>query len=189
MKKILCVLVAIGFVFGLFTVGAFAKTKKTKPAEESAKKEVRPSDKKAKEITAKKRAELANTAWNIEIAAPGKEGAQKLADLIFFKDNQFSSQEFSKKGFVPTNYSLTVGDDGAIVFETMQTSEKAGTVFWRGEFREQNTLKGMLSEVSSDQKATDYSFAGSKNLTGAGQEVVVESTPSAKVQEKKEKDK
>lgn len=174
MRKTLCVLVAVGFVFGLFTVCAFAKTKKAKSAEEGVKKEVRPSDKKAKEITAKKRAELANTTWNIEIAAPGEEGAKKLADLISFKDNQFSSQEFSKRGFVPTNYSLTVADDGVIVFETMQTSEKAGTVFWRGEFREQNTLKGMLSEVSANQKTADYSFTGSKNLTGAGQEIVSE---------------
>ena len=40
---------------------------------------------------------------------------------------------FGKKGFPSTNITLTVQPDGSLIWETMQTSEKSGICFWRGE--------------------------------------------------------
>ena len=51
---------------------------------------------------------------------------KKEAETVVFKDNQVSFVSYGKKGFPSTNFTLSVQDDGMVVWETMQTSEKAG---------------------------------------------------------------
>ena len=154
MKKYLVWLMIAG-LFLSFAIGdAYAKRKTDTTAARKT------SDKKVKEALDQKRAELKNTSWNIELIASVKDGT-KSADILTFEDNQLSSRNFLARGFNPTNYTLTMGDDGTIVVETMQTSEKEGTVFWRGEFiKEANLLRGMVSHITPDQQAHDLSFSG-----------------------------
>ncbi|MEK7849673.1 MAG: hypothetical protein AAB213_02475 [Candidatus Omnitrophota bacterium] len=158
MKKHLIWLMVAGLFLNFASVEVYAKRKTDNTT--AAKKT---GDKKVKEALAQKRAELENTSWNIELISSAKEGTKSI-DVLTFKDNQVTSRDFLARGFNPTNYTLTMGDDGTIVLETMQTSEKEGTVFWRGELGQENTgtktLRGMISHITLDQQAHDMSFSG-----------------------------
>jgi hypothetical protein len=157
MKKHLIWLMVAGLFLSFVSGDVYAKRKTDTTAVKKT------GDKKSKEALAQKRLDLENTSWNIELISSAKEGTKSI-DVLTFKDNQLLSRNFSARGFNPTNYTLTMGDDGTIVLETMQTSEKEGTVFWRGEFGQENTgtktLRGMISHITPDQQAHDMSFSG-----------------------------
>jgi hypothetical protein len=66
---------------------------------------------------------------------------------------------YSKRGFQATNYSLSIQGDGTFVWETMQTSEKSGIAFWRGEISaDMQSMRGILSHQISDKNKEEYSF-------------------------------
>ncbi|MCK4882143.1 MAG: hypothetical protein KAS92_03870 [Candidatus Omnitrophica bacterium] len=76
--------------------------------------------------------ELDGTEWIIEVTSVNKEGAKKISeDTLLFKDKMFISKAYGKKGYTPTNYSLTISDDDVTSFGTMQIKDKE-TAFWRG---------------------------------------------------------
>ncbi len=107
----------------------------------------------------RKRKELNNTEWDIELnSANGKE--KKISDVLAFTNNQVSCAGYVKKGFPVTNYTITVQDDSSLIIETMQTSEKSGTAFWRCELDPAiQTMRGVLSLHTDDDKViSDYSF-------------------------------
>jgi hypothetical protein len=107
----------------------------------------------------RKRKELNNTEWDIELnASSGKE--KKISDVLAFANNQVSCAGYVKKGFPVTNYTITVQDDGSLIIETMQTSEKSGTAFWRCELDPAlQIMRGVLSLHTDDDKViSDYSF-------------------------------
>jgi hypothetical protein len=66
-----------------------------------------------------------------------------------------------------TNYTLTIQDDGKVVWETMQTSEKAGIVFRRREIDLNiEKMQGILSQRIDDKTTRDYAFVSvSKKAT------------------------
>jgi hypothetical protein len=115
-------------------------------------------------LAQEKRKKINNTEWEIELrtlsgSAATKEKEKKEVDLLIFKDNQVSVQTFSKKGFGSTNFTLTVQDDGSCVWETMQTSEKSGVAFWRGEIdKDTAKMQGVLSYHIDDKTTREYSF-------------------------------
>jgi hypothetical protein len=107
----------------------------------------------------KKRAELNNLQWDVDVTAINGKGEKK-KDYLIFQDNKFSSDEATKSGFQPSNYTLTIQDSGAVVLETMQMAEKEGAIFWRVEFDNTlNTCHGVFSRQSANGKGEDYSFA------------------------------
>ena len=113
---------------------------------------------KTKGLRDKKKSDLNNTQWEIEVMALSGKGA-KQNDTLVFKENKFSSAEFLKTGFKESNYTLSVLDGGMVVVETMQTSEKDGSIFWRVEFDASlSTCKGVMSRQLSGNKTEDYSF-------------------------------
>ncbi len=113
---------------------------------------------KMRELREKKRDELKNTQWDIDVMALSGKGA-KQKDIIIFSDNKFSSEEFAKSGFKESNYTLTVQDNGLVVVETMQTNDKEGSIFWRIEFDSSlASCKGVMSRQLSGNKTDDYSF-------------------------------
>jgi hypothetical protein len=110
------------------------------------------------EAAKKKMAQLNNTEWQIEMTPISGKG-KKEAEVISFKDSKVTASSFSKKGFPATNISLTIQDDGTVIWETMQTSEKAGICFWRGELdKAVMTMRGVLSHKIDDKSKMDYSF-------------------------------
>jgi hypothetical protein len=111
------------------------------------------------EIVKKKMVLLNNTEWQIEMTPLSGKGKKEI-DTVTFKNNQVVLSGFSKKGFGPTNLTLTVQEDGSVVWETMQTSEKNGMCFWRGELdKTMMTMRGVASHKIDDKNKMDYSFA------------------------------
>jgi hypothetical protein len=139
-----------------------------KPIVESQSDKARDEALKAKRaIAIKKMNELNNTEWVVEMSSMNNAKAKKEMDTVTFKDNQVSIANYSKKGFPTTNFTLTVQEDGTVIWETMQTSEKSGIAFWRGEFDPKlQTMRGVVSYQLDSKNKQDYSFVSSskKNI-------------------------
>lgn len=147
MKKIfIFVVMSIFLSAGLVIIEdkpAFARRKKAKVVEKEKQKPV----------------DLNNTKWGVKIIPMAGIGITR-KDTLVFKDKKFLSDNFKLEGFTPTNYTLSVKDNGITVFETMQTKDKK-TVFWRGELRGE-VLRGIISARVIEGKTDDYSFIGPK---------------------------
>ncbi len=101
---------------------------------------------------------LNNTQWEVDLTALSGKGVKE-KDNLNFKGNQFYADKFSDQGFKPSNYTLTLQENGNAVIETMQTSTAGNIIFWRIEFDPSLTVcKGVLSRQLSDNKTEDYSF-------------------------------
>ena len=122
-------------------------------------------------LSDKKKAALNNTEWELSMTPMSGKG-NKEEDTLVFANNQISFPGYAKRGFPKTNYTLTVQDNGSVVWETMQTSEKSGTTFWRGELdAEMQTMRGVLSHQQADGASKDFSFAStSKKAIAAPEE-------------------
>jgi hypothetical protein len=141
-----------------------AKVEPAKPKMDKTQKEAIEFKRKLME---KKRSELNNTEWQIELVPMSGKG-NKEGETVVFKNNQVSLVGYGKRGFPTTNYTLTVQDDGSLVWETMQTSEKSGIAFLRGEIdAAAQNMRGVLSHRIDDTTAEDYSFVstGKKSIT------------------------
>jgi hypothetical protein len=142
-------------------------TEKTKPAPISQTDKARSEELKAKKAQAQRKlGELNNTEWAIDLTLMTAKG-KKETDVISFKNNQVSVAGFAKKGFPTTNFTLTVQEDGTLIWETMQTSEKSGIAFWRGELDpKMQTMRGVVSHQIDPNKKQDYSFVSTakKNI-------------------------
>jgi|GEM_PF-2534828 len=101
--------------------------------------------------------------WNLEVTsmAAKKEDRKAVQDIVIFKDGKMSSEGLQKKGFGTSNYTLTVGDDGVPVFETMQRDTEEGVAFWRGELVE-GKIRGVISVQAPKTPATTFGFHGQK---------------------------
>ncbi|MCM8781025.1 MAG: hypothetical protein NC908_03790 [Candidatus Omnitrophica bacterium] len=117
----------------------------------------------------KKRNELNNTEWQIEIySLANKEKLKATNPVIVFKDNRVACLGIDGMEFPATNYTLTVQDDGIVVWETMQTSERSGVAFWRGEITpDMQSMQGSLSHHIDEENLRDYAFRslGKKRIT------------------------
>lgn len=172
MRAIIAGLGVIAFLsLGLFQAETvWARSKKSKeaagveaPVPKESKKKVDKAKEQALEaqrvFTEKVRQGLNNTEWEIELSLLSAKG-KKESDVITFKENQIGVAGFVKKGFPPTNYTLTVQDGGIAVWETMQSSDKSGIAFWRGEIdADMQRMHGILSYHVDDKTTRDYSFS------------------------------
>ena len=130
-----------------------------KPKEKESKStDIQQKIKEDKILRQKKRQQLDNTAWEIEITAIGtKEKAQ--TDSLIFEDNRFYSDRSSREGFNATNYTISIKDEDTVVWETMQTAEDGRINFWRGEISEDmEEMRGVASKKLPDGTSVNYSF-------------------------------
>jgi REP element-mobilizing transposase RayT len=107
-------------------------------------------------------AKLDGTEWAIEVkpmAAPkGKASASAIAlDKLQFTGGKVASRGLVSEGFSETNYTLTVGRDGTLVWETMQQNVSGDVVFWRGEEKE-GMMTGTVSRRSAGGNPQDFAF-------------------------------
>lgn len=108
------------------------------------------------------RAQLDGTQWDVEITPlGGGEKAKPKKDTLSFKGRQLTSAWLAKEGYPDSNFSLTIGEDGTVIWETMQSKEGAGVVFWRGELSG-SRVQGVLSKRPVEGASEDYSFHGSE---------------------------
>jgi len=101
---------------------------------------------------------LEGSAWEIELKPASGEGIKK--DRLIFNDGKFNSSSLSEEGFPYSNYSLTYKDDGAVIWETMQTNPKAETANWYGEWKG-NRMRGILYQKKAGEEK-NFSFIATK---------------------------
>lgn len=107
-------------------------------------------------------ARLNGTEWSLELTPmQGEKPKRPLTDALRFTEGKIESKALSSQGYPVSNYTLTVGDDGIPVWETMQTSKTEGVVFWRGELHDEH-MRGVLSKHPLKGDAQDYSFSGTQ---------------------------
>lgn len=120
----------------------------------------REAEKKANETLAQKE-------WQIETVETAAKKTKPEADVLTFSEGKVTSKNYSAKGYPATNITLTVQDNGIIVWETMQTNPEHGTVFWRGELG-----NGLMSGAASLQPKKgdnkDYYFTTASPKETAG---------------------
>ncbi|OGX39747.1 MAG: hypothetical protein A3D87_01770 [Omnitrophica WOR_2 bacterium RIFCSPHIGHO2_02_FULL_50_17] len=103
---------------------------------------------------------LDGTTWDIELTywtARGKKKTEK--DTLVFSGRQVTSRDYERKGYGPTNYSVSVRGDGVTTFETMQI-RKDETSFWKGEVSEDEMVQGSLHVQDSKGNMKEYYLKG-----------------------------
>ena len=175
-KKILILILCFSFLClgSLYALGGFAPQtpegssqtqgvkkavkmpgKPVKPAEPPKSPEEIAREKKIERIN-KKRAALNNTEWEVEVTAEGQE--EPMQDLISFKGRKISIKGSIEKGFNPSNYTLTINEDGSLIFETMQRSDEDELSFIKGEISSDiKNMKGIIN-FPEGNKSTSYYF-------------------------------
>lgn len=163
------------------------KDQVAKPAASEAKASQEPSRASQKELDKmraqrdKKRGELNNFQWNVDVTPISGKG-EKRKDALVFLENKFTSDEFSKIGFQPSNYTLTIQDGGMVVVETMQTEEKEGAIFWRIEFDAAlANCRGVYSRQLAGGKGEDYSFVSTAKKPAVSKPAVPKAEVKAEV--------
>ncbi|MCM8813466.1 MAG: hypothetical protein NC924_05985 [Candidatus Omnitrophica bacterium] len=127
------------------------------PAPQPAAKSADPA-KKAREA---KRAQLEKTRWEIELIPLSGKGEHS-QDALVFDNNQVYSENGQNRGLPATNYTLSLQEE-QLIWETMQTSSKGETVFWRGEMdAPMKEMRGVMSWQVEPGKSADYSFISRK---------------------------
>ena len=107
-------------------------------------------------------AKLDGTQWSVEWASlTGGPKAKPKKDTFSFSGPKVSSQHLSKRGYPDSNYTLTIGNDGVPVWETMQTKEGEGVVFLRGELHG-SSMRGVISMHPKEGSPEDFSFSGAQ---------------------------
>lgn len=153
MKKVTALLVVLGFL--VLTCGtAFAGWFDKVPAVAQTKPVLKTGG-----VAAKKKAELNGKEWNVELRAAGAAGKSKAeADVISFAEDKVISKNLSTQGFAASGFTVRLEEDGTVIWETMQTSEKSGTAFWRGDIGPDGIMRGVLSKRDAKGNVKDFNF-------------------------------
>ena len=100
--------------------------------------------------------ELDGTEWVVEFVSKNKKGEKVIEkDTLMFKEEKFISKIYDKKGYDPTNYSLTVSEDDVTGYGTMQIKDKE-TSFWKGEVRGEEIIGSLHVQYPSGDNKTRY---------------------------------
>jgi hypothetical protein len=164
MKKIVTIGLAVCFLITL-TATAFLSVsiaKDEKPAKPTAA-EQKAATAKAdaallrREAETKARARLNAKEWVIQLKSSGGKKTKVETDTLTFSDGKITSKNLSDKGYPTSNYSLTLGNDSMIIWETMQTAESQDVAFWRGELQGE-VMTGVLSLHPTKGEVEDFYF-------------------------------
>lgn len=113
--------------------------------------------KQEKQEAARIEKELNGYMWKIELTEIGGTNTSAAdSDMIFFENNRMNSVTLNQEGFQGTGYTRTESGDGAIIWETLQTSKIGETAGWRGEW-DGKTMKGILSR-RLENSVKDFSW-------------------------------
>lgn len=104
--------------------------------------------------------QLNNQGWAIKLAQQSAKKPRVEADILTFSGQGVVSQFLSAKGFGGSQFSLSIQDDGAAVWETVQRSVNEDIAAWRGELRG-GVMSGTLSIRYKTGMAETYSFSTS----------------------------
>ncbi|MBI4710964.1 MAG: hypothetical protein HY767_00650, partial [Candidatus Omnitrophica bacterium] len=105
--------------------------------------------------------ELNGSSWSIKIDSQSKKGDLLGEDTLIFQNDKFRSESSGKLDYTPTNYTLTVQEEGPTIWETMQTSKDGEVCFWRGEWKE-GVMSGIISRQLKEGSEEYYFTSASR---------------------------
>ncbi len=152
----------------LLMLGAFVGTPVAYAKKSDGKEKATP----ASVVEARKKVEALKTdlngsSWEVALSPTDGKGKETKDELIF-QNNQIAVKGFSGRGFKSTNYTITppTSEGGTSVWETMQTSEKDGLLFIRGEWKEKDqVMRGLISHQKEGEPSQDYNFSSQAKVT------------------------
>jgi cytoskeletal protein RodZ len=105
---------------------------------------------------------LSSRQWTIYLtpmSAQKKRRRSKMrTDELTFTITTVTSKGLSAEGYAESNYTITVKEDGTVVWETMQTGKKGDLAFWRGELKGM-IMQGILSKKPLKGEVKDFYFS------------------------------
>ncbi len=119
------------------------------------------------DVLAARKADLNNTEWAIELKTMGAAKGKVENDTLHFFDGKIASANLGKAGYNITNFTLRMLEDNeTLTWETMQTAEKDGVAFWRGDIGPDGIMRGVLSKRDLKNNTKDFNFVstGSKKV-------------------------
>jgi len=109
------------------------------------------------DLAAAKKAELNNTEWAVQVALIGGKGRAE-ADVISFVEGKMISKNMRNAGFNDAEINVRIGEEGLVIWETMQADGKGDFAFWRGDI-ENGKMKGVLTKEDKRGAISNFSFA------------------------------
>ena len=147
-------LLAVVFILSLFLSGVSEAGKKEEYKLQRAKK-------RRERIRAIKK-NLNGTTWGITLKpSVTQKRKRSIKDIVTFQNGKIGSKVMVSEGFSPSNFSIRIKREKNVIWETMQTSEKKGLAFWKGEI-EDGIMRGVLSWHVDEKTIKDYTFVSEK---------------------------
>lgn len=176
---------AFSLIICFVSVSVAAENKEAKELEKPQAIEVKQDEEMAKKIE-KAEKELNNTKWQIILTQITQaEKKDKFTDTLRFKDGRVEVESLASQGFKASGFTVSVKRD-IIIWETMQTSEKKGLAFWKGEL-ENGVMRGVLSRHIDEKTVKDYTFYSTgKEIMQEEASIVAVPPPAAAEEVKKE---
>jgi hypothetical protein len=186
MSKFFFSLVVVAFLLGGIGGKCFAESNVLSSLS-SNKKENSKKDEAARaafrKIILEKKAELNGSSWSVKIESQSGKGDFLGQDTLIFQNDRFRSERAGKLDYGPTNYTLTVQEQGPTIWETMQTSKKGEVSFWRGEWKE-GVMTGIVSrQLEKGNEEYYFTSASRKEIPKTSEE-----KEEAKINPAKEKE-
>ena len=85
-------------------------------------------------------------------------GGAKEEDVLTFSEGRVISRNLFLKGYPQVRYSLNFSREGIISWEAVQESPEAGLASWRGEFKGESSMQGILSLQAKNGSLEDFFF-------------------------------
>ena len=103
---------------------------------------------------------LNDTQWDIRfLAMSGSAAPAQLEGHLQFNGGKVQAEGRPVHGFPASNFTVTRQPDGAVVWETMQTSATGEVASWHGEW-DGHVMKGVVTRQTAGGQAQDFTFLG-----------------------------
>lgn len=107
---------------------------------------------------------LSGTTWDVELFPMDDPKKKAIKDVVSFENGKLKSKTFAVEGYNDSNLTVTIEDDGKAIWETMQSHESKGPIFWRGELADK-AVNGVLSRQTKEGATEAYSLRGVQSGT------------------------
>jgi hypothetical protein len=123
--------------------------------------------------------------WNVDFRSTDPASKVKpWSDTLILADGKLNSKYLAEKGYPVSNIKVTV-EDGLIIWETMQGTQKGDIAFWRGELRG-DSMSGLLSLKPPVGETNEFYFVSSVVAVPKTEEVK-EAAPQKQAEPEKKK--
>ena len=131
----------------------------------------------------KGRAALKAREWIVYLTAKGTKAANETDVYVFGDGTTMESKGLSARGYPVSNITVTVGNDGSVVWETMKTTAADDKAFYRGELRNGVMAGTMVLKSAKGQVSTSY-FSSAASQAPVVKQAVVETKAPVEAKKK-----